>query len=165
LGNKTSKVESRKIKIKYKNKILMKKILSALVLTGFLAVLLMPAVASAQVEMQEIQKCTLRHDFHTWTKIDCPASGDCRFDDIGYDCPMCCLLDTIYTVTDWIFAGVVALVVIFVLMGSFQLLTAAGNPEKVKSGRDFIIFASVGMFVALLAKAIPAIVKAILRLG
>ncbi|GAH21146.1 unnamed protein product, partial [marine sediment metagenome] len=82
-----------------------------------------------------------------------------------YDCPMCCVLDTIYTVTDWIFAGVVALVVIFVLIGAFNLLTAAGSPEKVKSGRDFIIYASIGMIVAILAKAIPAIVKAILRLG
>ena len=143
----------------------MKKILSALVLISFLAVLLMPVATLAVVEMQEIGKCTLRHDFSTWTKISCPASGDCSFDSATYDCPMCCLIDTIYTVTDWVFAGIVALVVIFVLIGAFNLLTAAGNPEKVKSGRDFIIFASVGMFVALLAKAIPAIVKAILRLG
>jgi len=143
----------------------MKKILPALVLISFLAVLLMPMVASAQVEMEEIDKCTLRNDFSSWTKIDCPASGDCEFDDPSYDCPICCLLDTIYTVTNWIFAGVVALVVIFVLIGAFNLLTAAGNPEKIKSGRDYIIYAAVGMFVALLAKAIPAIVKAILRLG
>ena len=143
----------------------MKKILSALVLIGFLTVLLAPVVVSAQVEPPEITKCTLTHDFSAWTKISCPASGDCPFDSATYDCPMCCLLDTIYTVTDWIFAGVVALVVIFVLIGAFNLLTAAGSPEKVKSGRDFIIYASIGMLVAILAKAIPAIVKAILRLG
>jgi len=143
----------------------MKKILSALVLIGFLTVLLAPVVVSAQVEPGEITKCTLTHDFSAWTKINCPASGECLFSSATYDCPMCCLLDTIYTVTDWIFAGVVALVVIFVLIGAFNLLTAAGSPEKVKSGRDFIIYASIGMLVALLAKAIPAIVKAILRLG
>jgi len=144
---------------------MLKKILSALVLASFLAVLAVPMVASAQVEIEEIQECTLRHDFSGWTKIDCPGPGTCDFASTTYDCPMCCLLDTIYTVTDWIFAGVVALVVIFVLIGSFNLLTAAGSPEKVKSGRDYIIYAAVGMFVALLAKAIPAIVKAILRLG
>ena len=143
----------------------MKKILSALVLIGFLTVLLAPVVVSAQVEPGEVTKCTLTHDFSAWTKISCPSSGDCPFSSTDYDCPMCCLLDTIYTVTDWIFAGVVALVVIFVLIGAFNLLTAAGSPEKVKSGRDFIIYASIGMIVAILAKAIPAIVKAILRLG
>jgi hypothetical protein len=144
----------------------MKKFLPALVLISFLAVLLMPTVASAQVEAEEISKCTLRHDFSGWTKIDCPGEGaECEFKSAIHDCPICCLLDTIYTVTDWIFAGVVALVVIFVLIGAFNLLTAAGSPEKVTSGRNYIIYAAVGMFVALLAKAIPAIVKAILRLG
>ena len=144
---------------------MLKKISLALVLISLLAVLLAPVVASAQVELKEINKCTLRHDFSAWTKIDCPSSGACQFDSTTYDCPMCCLLDTIYTVTDWIFAGIVSLVVIFVLIGAFNLLTAAGSPEKIKSGRDLIIFASVGMLVALLAKAIPAIVKAILGLG
>jgi hypothetical protein len=144
----------------------MKKFLPALILISFLAVLLMPMVASAQVEMEEIEGCTLRHNFSGWEKIECPGENTfCEFTDEDLDCPMCCLLDTIYTVTDWIFAGVVALVVIFVLIGAFNLLTAAGSPEKVTSGRNYIIYAAVGMFVALLAKAIPAIVKAILRLG
>jgi hypothetical protein len=144
----------------------MKKFLPALTLISFLAVSAIPMVASAQVEIEEIQQCTLRHEFSGWTKINCPGSGTaCEFDSATYDCPICCLIDTIYTVTDWIFAGVVALVVIFVLIGAFNLLTAAGNPEKVTSGRNYIIYAAVGMFVALLAKAIPAIVKAILRLG
>ena len=71
-------------------------------------------------------------------------------------------MDTVYTVTDWIFVGVVTLVVIFILWGAFNLLTAAGNPEKIKTGRDLIIFASIGMLVALLAKAIPWIVRNVL---
>ena len=134
----------------------MKKILSALVLISFLAVLAVPAMVSAQApaEPAEITKCDLKHDFSAWTTIDCPAAGECLFDSPTYDCPMCCLMDTIYNVTDWIFAGIVALVVIFVLIGAFNLLTAAGSPEKVKSGRDFIIYASIGMLVALLAKGI-----------
>ena len=144
----------------------MKKILSALVLISFLAVLAVPMVALAQpIEPGEITGCDLKHDFSAWGTIDCPSSGNCPFDSPTRDCPMCCVMDTIYTVTDWIFAGVVALVVIFVLIGAFNLLTAAGSPEKVKTGRDFIIYASIGMIVAILAKAIPAIVKAILRLG
>ncbi len=145
---------------------MLKKISSALVLIGFLTVLLAPVVVSAQVvEPGEVTKCTLTHDFSAWTKVDCPGSGDCPFDSATYDCPMCCTMNAIYTVTDWIFAGVVALVVIFVLIGSFYLLTAAGSPEKVKSGRDFIIWAMVGAIVAALAKAIPAIVKAILQIS
>ena len=143
----------------------MKKILSGLLLISFLAVLVMPMVVSAQTEMTEINKCTLKHDFSSWTKMACPSSGECLFTNTTYDCAMCCMMDTVYTVTDWIFAGITALVVIFVLIGAFNLLTAAGTPEKVKTGRDYIIYASIGMLVALLAKAIPAIVKAIMNLG
>lgn len=145
----------------------MKKILSALVLISCLAVLAVPMVASAQpVEPAEMTgECTMRHDFSAWTKISCPATGACEFDSTTYDCGMCCLLDTIYSVTDWIFVFVLALVVIFILLGAFNLLTAAGSPEKVKTGRDLIVYAIIGAVVAALAKAIPAIVVSILRLG
>lgn len=68
-------------------------------------------------------------------------------------------MDTVYTVTDWIFVFVVTLVVIFILLGAFSILTAAGTPEKVATGRSYIIYACIGMFVALLAKAIPWIVR------
>lgn len=144
----------------------MKKILSGLLLISFLTVLVMPMAVSAQTEMEEINQCTLKHDFSGWSKMTCPGrDAVCQFTDETKDCPMCCMMDTIYTVTDWIFAGITALVVIFVLIGAFNLLTGAGNVEKVKTGRDYIIYASIGMLVALLAKAIPAIVKAIMNLG
>jgi len=71
-------------------------------------------------------------------------------------------MDTVYTVTDWIFVFVITLVIIFILLGAFNLLTAAGTPEKIKSGRDYIIFACIGMLVALLAKSIPWIVRNVL---
>ena len=144
----------------------MKKVLTALVLVSLLAILAVPLVASAVEEPGEMAgQCTLRNDFSDWTKISCPGPGLCEFDDIDYDCPACCLIDTVYLVTDWIFIGVLALVVIFVLIGAFNLLTAAGTPEKIKKGRDYIIYAAIGAIVAALAKVIPAIVKAIFRVG
>jgi len=45
------------------------------------------------------------------------------------------------------------------------MMTAAGAPEKVTTGRNYIIWAMVGAIVAALAKAIPAIVKAVLQLS
>jgi len=145
----------------------MKKVLTALVLVSLLAILAAPLVASAQpVEPGEMAgQCTLRHDFSGWEKITCPGVGVCSFTNLAMDCPACCLMDTVYSVTDWMFVGVLALVVIFVLIGAFNLLTAAGTPEKIKTGRDYIIFAAIGAIVAALAKAIPAIVKAIFRVG
>jgi len=145
----------------------MKKVLTALVLVSLLAILVVPLVASAQVP-PEITKCKMRHDLTTdasWANrgFICAANGaDCIFSDTTKTCGVCCLMDTVYTVTDWIFVGVVTIVIIFILWGAFNLLTAAGSPEKIKLGRDQIIYASIGMLVALLAKAIPYIVRSVL---
>ena len=145
----------------------MKKVLTSLILVSLLAILAVPLVASAQVP-PEILKCKMRHDLTTdasWADrgFVCAAKGsDCTFSDTAKTCGVCCLMDTVYTVTDWIFVGVVTIVIIFILWGAFNLLTAAGSPEKIKLGREQIIYASIGMLVALLAKAIPYIVRSVL---
>jgi len=41
------------------------------------------------------------------------------------------------------------------------LLMAAGAPEKVTSGRNYIMYAALGLIVGLLAKAIPGLVRMI----
>jgi hypothetical protein len=84
-------------------------------------------------------------------------SSSCITDKWG----MLCLLNTIYNITDWIFVILMALAVIFVIIGAFTLVTAAGSPEKVSSGRNYIMYAAIGIVVALLARAIPALVKMI----
>lgn len=143
----------------------MKKVLTALVLVSLLAILAAPLVASAaEVIPAEITKCKMRYDLTgvDWTSrgITCAAKdADCTFSDTSKTCGVCCVMDTVYTVTGWIFVAVVTLVIIFILLGAFSLLTAAGSPEKVKSGRDYIIYACLGMLVALLAKVIPWIVR------
>ena len=146
----------------------MKKVLTGLVLVSLLAILAAPLVASAQEPVPaEIQKCKMRHDLTgtDWTDrgFICAAKGsNCTFNDTAKTCGVCCIMDTVYTVTDWIFVFVITLVIIFILLGAFNLLTAAGTPEKIKSGRDYIIFACIGMLVALLAKSIPWIVRNVL---
>ena len=72
---------------------------------------------------------------------------------------MFCVMNTLYSITDWIFVILVALAGIFVIIGAFTLLTAAGSPEKVTSGRNYILYAAIGLIVGLLAKAIPSLVR------
>jgi len=146
----------------------MKKVLTSLILVSLLAISAAPLVASAQETIpSEIKQCTMRHALTgtDWTArgFSCVASGSiCTFGDTTKTCGVCCIMDTVYTVTDWIFVFVITLVIIFILLGAFNLLTAAGTPEKIKSGRDYIIFACIGMLVALLAKSIPWIVRNVL---
>jgi hypothetical protein len=83
------------------------------------------------------------------------AAADCKSDDWG----TICLLNSIYNVTDWISFILLAVAAIMIIMGAFTLATAAGAPEKVTAGRNYIIFACVGLVVALLSRAIPAIAR------
>ena len=136
----------------------MKKILSGLLLLSFLFVLAVPMMASAGMATG----CTIKNSEVHDAIDDCPAAGaSCTF-ETDPECGVCCMLDAIYTATDWVFVGIMALVIIFILIGGFYILTAAGAPERVASGRQFIVWACIGLAVALGAKAIPAIVKALL---
>ncbi len=75
---------------------------------------------------------------------------------------MCCLLNSVYTVIDWIFFSLVAIVALFTIWGSYDILTAAGDPEKLKKGRERIMWAMAGLAVALLSRAIPTLVESLL---
>ena len=50
---------------------------------------------------------------------------------------------------------------IMILIGAFQILTAAGNPEKVTTGRNTILYAVLGFAIILLAKGIVLIITSI----
>jgi len=51
---------------------------------------------------------------------------------------------------------------VMVILGAFTLTTAAGSPEKINKGKDYILYAAIGLIVALLAKAVPALIKSLL---
>ena len=136
----------------------MKKILSALVLGSLLAALLLPVVSLAQ---EEIPKgCTMRHDLTGLEKVDCPGvNGFCPVESTVYDCGVCCMLNTLYTATNWFFYILIILSTILIIWGAFGILFAAGDPERMAKGRTTVIYALVGIAIALFAKVIPSIVR------
>ena len=135
----------------------MKKILSALALISFLAVLLVPMVASAQPATQ----CNIRHDL---SAIDAKCVvGNNPIDETDTKAwGLCCTLDGVYTATDWIFVVLIVVVALLIAWGAFMIITAGGAPENLEKGRSYILYALIGLVVALLAKAIPSIVKALI---
>ena len=146
-----------------------KKIILSLIAFVALIGIITPVIVSAQVGAPT--QCKITKDaVANQTRIDdgmnCPAKNSmCAFDDKDScagepcDCGLCCLLNSVYTVTDWIFLFLMALSALMIIIGAFNYVTSAGNPEKTKTGRDFIMYAAIGIAIALFAKAIPAIVK------
>ncbi len=54
------------------------------------------------------------------------------------------------------------LLAILIIIGGFQILTAAGNPEKINTGRKTILYAAIGYAIILCAKGVIYIIKQIL---
>ncbi len=52
---------------------------------------------------------------------------------------------------------------IMVLYGGFQMMTAAGDPEKFSKGRKTLLYAAIGFLVVLLAGQVVNIIKAIFK--
>jgi len=115
------------------------------------------SIALAQGYGRPMGSCTIQHNLED---IDPACSetavvGAANTNAWG----ICCILDAVYTVTDWIFVALMILVGLLVIWGGLDIATAGGNEEKVNSGRDRIKYAMVGLAVALLSRAIPAVVK------
>ncbi len=108
-----------------------------------------------QTTQGPLEFCTMSRDVGV---AGCPISGECNFTTTP-QCGICCLLQVLYNVTKWIFIILVAVAVLFVIMGALQFMMSAGEPEKTKKGRDYILWAMIGLGAAMLARAIPAIVK------
>lgn len=136
----------------------MRKILPVLVLGSLLAVLLLPAVSLAQAPEPIPTGCTMRHVIE-----NCAAPGTpCSLERTDINCGICCMLNTLYTATNWFFYILIILSTILIIWGAFGILFGAGDPEKMKKGRATIIYALAGVAIALFAKVIPAIVRFIM---
>jgi len=84
----------------------------------------------------------------------------CLYDD--GDCGMCCLLNGIYNITDWVFVVLMAVSSLMIIWGAVLFTTSQGNTDNVTKARQLILFAAVGIAVALFSRAIPAAVKMII---
>ena len=55
----------------------------------------------------------------------------------------------------------VPLVSIMVMVGGYYILTAAGNEERLKTGRNTITYAAIGFLVILLANGVVSLIREI----
>ncbi len=67
------------------------------------------------------------------------------------------------TVIGWMFTFLIILAIVFILIAAYKYLTAAGDPEKVKSASHTLIYAAIAVAVALLARGIPLIIGTLLN--
>ena len=100
--------------------------------------LALPLLAAAQVPASPIQA---------------PNSGINSLNSVG---------TSLCAITNWLFYFLILLAVIFIIVAAFKYLTAAGDPEKVKSASHELLYAAIAIVVGILAKATPSLVGSII---
>jgi hypothetical protein len=68
------------------------------------------------------------------------------------------LVDLMCTAFDYLFYGLIALSIIMIVFAAFNYVTAGDNAEKVSKANKIILYAAIGIAVALIAKGVPLIV-------
>ncbi len=63
-------------------------------------------------------------------------------------------LDAVARVVNYLFGGVLVICVIFILLAAYIFITAGGSPEKVTLARQYLIYALIGLAVAVIVRGI-----------
>jgi uncharacterized protein YacL len=74
-------------------------------------------------------------------------------------------VDNVWTfagnVVNWILIAVGIICVIFIIFGGIRYATSGGDPEKVKSAKNTLLYAIIGLAIALLAAVIVNLVVSV----
>jgi len=68
------------------------------------------------------------------------------------------LYDTLDTVANYVVGFLVIVAIFYILWAAYDFVTSSGSEEKVNGARRKIMYAAVGIIVALLAKGVVAMV-------
>lgn len=67
------------------------------------------------------------------------------------------------TLANWVFSILLVVAVIFILLAAFKFVTAGGNASEVGSARQMLLYAAIGIIVAVAAKGIVAVAKSLVQ--
>lgn len=63
---------------------------------------------------------------------------------------------------NWLYAIAFALVPVMILVGAFYILTAAGDPERVNTGKKIILWTIIGLGIVIISTGIMSLMKELL---
>ena len=72
------------------------------------------------------------------------------------------VLQIIVIISNWVFAIFLAISVIFLVWGAFEFVTGEGNPERVSSAKKRLLYAIIGISIALLANGVDDVLRSII---
>jgi hypothetical protein len=73
------------------------------------------------------------------------------------------IIDTVNRITTYLVFALLLVAVFMIVLAGYTFVTAQGDPEKVGKARNYIIYAMIGVAVALLARAIISLVRLVIE--
>jgi hypothetical protein len=140
-----------------------KKILPAMVLLSLTLMVLVPLSVSADqvggIESPNESLCTeVKHELGHLVK-DC-TPGEIKAE--MKNSHICCLLDLMETIIDYAFVILLIFAAMMLIWGAYMFVSAGGNTDKINAARDRLIWALVGVAVAIAAKGLVRVIENLL---
>ena len=144
-----------------------KKILPGIVLFSLALAILIPfstsmaatSTTSTVTSPQDTLCGSLKHDLSRY------VTGCTKDAPITADTPngqLCCLLDLMETIIDYAFVILLIFAAVMIIWGAYMFVTAGGNTDKINAARDRLIWALVGVGVAIAAKGLVRVIENLL---
>ncbi|MBI1888758.1 MAG: hypothetical protein HYS15_02405 [Candidatus Spechtbacteria bacterium] len=138
----------------------------------FASLVAMPAGAQQQIK----DSCTLSRDIKIADKVIAKdrvvKDGTASIKDVGQppltgdvlvkEWGTICLINTVNTVTDWLFFILLTIAFVFIAFAGFKWMTSKDNATAQKEAGQMIFVALVGIVIAALARILPAVLIGIL---
>lgn len=131
-----------------------KKFLLGVISLTLIMSLFLPLIVNAQ---DVPTKCKMRYEVKIGDKT-CAKDDEISLDD---EKAACCLINTLYSVRDWLFYILLIVATIFIIVASYYFVMAAGDPEKIKTARNFVLYALIGVLIAFMARGLVSLVALI----
>jgi hypothetical protein len=95
------------------------------------------------------------HNFALW----CLASITLKANEIGLPTSTRTIGEALTNAIKFLMMLIGGLAVIFIVVGALQMVTAAGSPQRFKQGRESVLYAVVGLILAMSAYTVVSFVS------
>jgi len=83
-------------------------------------------------------------------------------DQITKEWGLVCILGSVGAVAHWVFIVLMVVAPLMIMVGAYFIMTAGTKPERVTTGKNYIIWAAVGLLVGLFSNAIPNFISSLI---
>lgn len=91
-----------------------------------------------------------------------PTSGRTQTIDLPNPLKATSFAELINRITNWLLVIGAPILVLMIIIGAFQIMTGAGNPENITKGRHTITYAIIGYALLLISSGITLIIEQLL---